>query len=182
MDFRSLTYKQKNYLLAAGSVIFLVFAWFFTLGDTFDRWMEFNNLKAEIKRAENAPRTIRSLHLELDEIEGKIGAFMGGEHYTRDALLDLVTSFCKDNDLTLKEYPSPRFETDNSFRIENNTIVSEGSFNNLLKLAYALEHEYKIGRVASLQFNSLRNKKTKRLALNATILLQNFKKDSDENI
>ena len=176
MNLKDLTYHKKNRLLLFGSVAFLVFVYFFTISDTIDLLMEHQVVKEKLAEAQNAPAQITTLEARMLKMDEQVGMFMSSADFTQDTLIDLVSRFCNENHLDLKEYPSPDLNKENDYRIATNRIVAQGSYANLLKLAYALEQEFRVGRIASLQFNSLKNNKTKKLYLNATILLQNYKK------
>jgi hypothetical protein len=54
----------------------------------------------------------------------------------------------------------------------------QGSFANLLKLAYYFEQKLKTGRVSSIRYEAGMDFKTRKKTLTATIFLQNIRKKS----
>jgi len=89
----------------------------------------------------------------------------------------MVTSYCKDKPLLLKEFPKTVLKETDGFLVELNYFTVEGDFKNLLNLVYTLEQKVKVGKVASVNFMIKENIKTKRNELTATIYIQNLKQE-----
>jgi len=174
--FKNLTYKQKNRILAIASVCFLAVIYLSAIKKTVVLYDECSDLEKQLELVTEAPRRIVSLEKQLSNIESKLGSRINLGIDNQQQLLELLTNYCEEHNVRLQEFPKPVVTGKDEYAIETNIFIVEGDFIKLLKLIYTLEQEYKIGKIASVHFDSKKNYKTKRVELMATIYLQNIKK------
>lgn len=165
-------YKNWNKMLLLGSPILLVFLILFVFSRTWDMYQENIAIKSKIERGESAPMQIGQMNQRLKLVQARFNAYAMDSLKNREYLLQIVSDFCKKNNLVLKEFPQIALEEHQNIGITTNTIVAEGSFTNLLKLLYKLEYKVGVGRPASVDFEKYYDFKRKKETLQLTIYLQ----------
>jgi len=178
--FKDLTYKQKNKYLIIVSLVFMLLIYVFALKNTFKLISDNSRLYEQLELIANAPEKMRTLQVKLNELDKQLGPFMYSDSLQQEYILELVSQFCAKNKLTLKEFPGSLIESKGDYDIETNVMKVSGRFQDLIKLVYNLEQELRIGKIASVDFETLKNRRTKRTYLLSTIYLQSIKKRSHE--
>jgi len=174
-----LTYRKKIYLLLTGFVVFLFIAYSLSIKSTFELASQCSVYEEQLEFVKDAPLKIAALQKEIDIKEQILGRSNAGDEF-QENLLKQITGFCQKNQLILREYPQVHNYIQQEYNIETNEIVIEGQFIKLLKLLYALEQEYKLGKVVSAKFMSKKDFKTNQMKLTLTIYVQNIKKENNE--
>lgn len=174
--FKNLSYKRKNILLLAGSVMFGLIVYFYAFERTIGLIKECTQLEEQLRQAENAPQKLAELKRKLNSIESDLGGNgnFGGD--IQQALLEKISRYCNENNIALREFPQPVVSQEQDYIIETNIVVIEGSFLKLLKLVYQLEQVQRTGKVAAVHFLAKEDLRTKRQMLTASLYLQNIKK------
>lgn len=132
-------------------------------------------LEQKVAKAKSSPQQISAMENRLVFINSKVNTYIVDSTKGHEHILDAVSTFCQKNNLILREFPKASYEEQKDITMESNVIVAEGSFINLLKLVYELENKNKVGKVASVSFNSSMDNKRKQLVLNVTLYLQNIR-------
>ena len=177
---KELTYKKKNLLLMGGSVLFALIIYFSAIKNTLDLYTRCNELVEQLLQADNASYQMIQLQKELQEIESIYGDNKETSSNHQQVLLETISNYCSGNNVILREFPKSTVFNEQDFSVESNMVVVEGSFNNLLRLIYLLEQKNKTGKIASVQFQTKNDFKTKQLALIASIYIQTIKKTAYE--
>ncbi len=115
---------------------------------------------------------------QMMSIDHVLGTSQRADTNVQQQLLGIVTDYCQKRDVVLREFPKTIQKTQEDYLVETNIFTVEGDFIKLLELVYLLEQKSRIGKIASVNFLSKKDFKTKSLALTATIYLQNVKKVS----
>jgi hypothetical protein len=170
--FRKLTGKQKNKLLLIGTFLGLWSVYAFAIRNTMDARYECNVLQQQIDSAANAPSRLAHLKQELRQLETITGS-NDTTNSLHEHLLGIVTNYCQENNITLRDFASPIRYAQQEWMVETHPIILEGSYIALLKFVQKLEQE-KAGKVISVDFNSRRDNKTQSLSLTVTIYVQNI--------
>ncbi len=174
--FKNLTYKKKNQLLLAGAILFAVMMYSFAIKRTVVVYRECNVLEAQMKLAHDAPLKAAMLERKLAEMDHLPGEQQKGDVNVQQNLLGVITNYCQNNNVILREFPKTIQTEEKDLLVETNVFVIEGGFSKLLQFVYLLEQKNKIGRIASVQFQTKRDYKTKTLSLTAMIYVQSIKK------
>lgn len=177
MSIKNLTYKQKNYLLLIGTIVFLLVIYNASIKGTVEVYSSYSELNDKKEELENAPENLIKVEKRFAELKKGYG-----EHETyedaeyQELVLEKITEFCIENDLVLRSFPAPHIFGEQGFEIEINRVSVQGPFGDLLELTYHLERKYKLGRIASLHFEKRTDLKTKKRFLVVNIYMQNIKK------
>lgn len=179
--FKNLTYKKKNRLLLIGAILFAMAVYSFALERTYHTYKDCTALEMQLKLAQDAPQKTITLEKRLAEMDALAGNQRGVGMNVQQVLLGSITSYCQNNNVVLREFPKTIETEEKDLLIETNVFVIEGSFSKLLTFIYQLEQKDKIGRIASLLFQTKKDFKTKSLSLTAMIYVQSIKKQNNEN-
>lgn len=179
--FKNLKYKQKIYLLSGIIFIFLIISYNMAFKKTILLGRQCKEFKEKLENIQTAPQKIHSLKKEIACLDNIIGNTNDTVHI-QDAILESITSYCKNNTLTLKELPKTHTITDKDYLVETCKLVVEGSFANILKLIFLFETSYNIGKVASVNFELINLRTRGRPSLETTIFIQNIRLIHHENI
>lgn len=182
MNFKNLTYKQKNKYLLVASILFLLFAYNFVIRKTIDLYFVNQSLHTKITEGLNAPERKKNLEGRLEQFNNSLNRYLTDSTRKRENILSLVSEFCHKNQLILKEFPEPIIHYDKDFEIETNIVMVEGGYINLLKLVYELEQNQSIARPTSVNFEKKFDHKRKKDVLTLTMYLQNIRMTGHEKI
>ncbi len=173
---KKLTYKQKfRITLILGLIIaFVLFR--YPVSRTISFFQDTKKLEKQVNEASDAPAKVALLQAQLNRMEQALGKQASQSISREDALLQSITRYCHESNALLREFPQAGTYSENGMLVETSTFVVEGDFSTLLNLVYQLEQKNKVGRLASVNFQSKRDLRTGALALLATIYIQNIKK------
>ena len=177
--FKNLTYKKRNRILAAVSVLFIFFSYKMAFQNTLDTYHDVQSLKEQLLLAQGAPEKVNTLRQQMMNMDRLLGTKQRADTSVQQALLGIVTDYCQKNNAVLREFPKTIQKIQDNYLVETNFFVVEGSFVKLLELLYLLEQKNRIGKIASVNFLTKKDFKTQGLNLTATIYLQNVKKVSN---
>jgi hypothetical protein len=171
--FKNLTYKQKNRFLLIGIVLLAFISYRMAFRNTINVCSGINSLEEQLKLADHAPQKVAGLQARLAGMDQVLG-----RSQSESTLLGVVTDYCQKNNVALREFPKTIEKTQGEYQVETNFFVIEGGFIKLLELLYLLEQKNRVGKVASVNFSTKKDYKTKALNLTAIIYVQNVKKAS----
>lgn len=176
-----MTFRQKNMALGAGTIIMAVAIYFFALQKTITLVQENQQMTEKAMTGSDLDKGIKNYQARLTDFKNNFGLLdSGGKPVSHEVILGQLSQFCNDYNLLLREFPSVMAHEENGYRIETNTIVVEGAFQNIVKLLYFFEREHKMGRIASVKFALQQDHKTQAYKLVGTIYVQNIKPLKDE--
>ena len=142
---------------------------------------EYKALEKQLQLAKDAPLKAARLEKQLAELSHFPGDKQKTEINVQQNLLGVISNYCQSNNIVLREFPKTVHAEEKDLQIETNVFVIEGGFSRLLQFVYLLEQKDKIGRIASVQFQTKKDYKTKSLSLTAMIYVQSLKKITNEN-
>jgi len=180
--FKNKTYKQKNKYLLIGFGLMLIVAYQLAISETVDNYKACAELEKKQQSIQQAPQDLKLLQAQLKGINHLIEnghRNVGGAHA---ALVNVISNYCDENTVTLREYPGTQETIQNDLVIETNVFEVQGPFIKLLNLVYLLEQKNRIGKIASVRFESHKDLATKQTMLTVKIYIQNVKKNTHENL
>jgi len=177
--FKDISYRKKNRVLIVVTVLFIGLIYEVAIKKTVIAYNNCKDLELQVQVANDAPKKMKELQRKNARMDVLLGN--GGQYLdTQQSILGIVTGYCNQNNLVLEEFPTPMIEKNNGIIIETNIFTIEGGFNKLLNLIYLFEQKYKIGKVVSVYYSIKRENSISQAKLNATIYLQNIKKQTHE--
>lgn len=181
--FGKLTAKQQVILLIAAFFAGLLLIYSIAIKSTIKTKNTYRDLKEKARMMEYAPGKIDELQKQLVRVNNMISSSVQAETDLHQQLLGIISSYCQKNRLVIKEFPEIHSYARNDLSIETNMIVIEGGFIKLLKLLYMLETKKQLGKIASVDFSSYFDRKSKHYKLTMKLFIQNINyADNEKNI
>lgn len=178
MNWKELPYRTKNKWLLTGFVFLLVLSYFFGIQNTLEAVGLQQELKQDLKEASNAPEKIVELEGRLKHINATLGQFGSEEDDIQEKLLDFITHFSKEQNLTIRSIPKPLQFSEENINVTTYAFTMQGNFKPLINLLYQLEQDVNIGRIASVTFEKARDRKTRNMILTETVYIQTINQDT----
>jgi hypothetical protein len=178
---RKLPYKTKLQLLAVLAIIALLICYRFGIAKTITAYHSYTQQKERsVHERESSYRlqVLRSKERKLDKI---MLGFMLDTVNTDKNILSIASIWCKTHDLIIKEFKPFAYSTIDSIQIITQSLTVAGNFVDCLKLVYALETNFKAGKISSVVYRTQTDNRTKIPELNCTIYIQNLNNNTDEN-
>jgi hypothetical protein len=173
---QKLTYKQKNQLLIVASILLLLLVYVFAIKKTILVYKDYQSNTSQLELANNAPFTVARLEKELSKINAQIATQDTSKQNNSEKLIEYITHYCQLNKTILREFPKLEVAEQGDLLVETNRFTVCGSFTPILNLVYTIEQKNKLGKIASVNYKTQKDFKTKEIILTATIYLQNIKK------
>lgn len=168
------TYKQKLKVLATSAVVLLLICYQFSISKAVNEYRIYKEQKQAATLQNNAKTSLQLLESKNRMLDRVLEQFVLDTLDESKNLLGIVSNYCDQHNLELKEYkPNPVKESD-SLRILTRDITLEGEFSDCLHLVYELETKFKAGRVSSVLFKSYENANSSETYLNCTMHIQNI--------
>jgi len=171
---KHLSYRQKNMLLLALSVVVGFVAWSIAIAPTAELASACGELEAQAAQAGMASEQKRTMEKELAQLNAVIGQSEGQETEVQQRLLETVTSYCKDRNTSLERFLEPHQFQETEYLVSTNTVTVQGDFVQLLELVHQLEQEFGAARLAAVDYHTKKNQRTRKTYLYATLYLQNI--------
>jgi len=175
--FKSISYKQKSYLLIIAFVLMLYLSYALSISKTLEVLADIDLMEKQVENTNNLPQRISVIKKELNKIEHLLG--INNDSSTTD-ILDKVSKYCNSQKILLKELPQPETYIENDINIKTYVFTFEGSFHKLLLLLEMLEKKYTAGRVVSANFYINKDIRTKQESLYLKLFIQKIKTSSNE--
>lgn len=154
----------------------MLIAYQFSIRRTIDNFQNWQANKISLQSAASAPVQIQEYQNQIASLEKNFKQVI----YDRETLFEVVNTFCRENQLSLTNFPPEIRKEQNDYRIITNEIEVQGKYANMVRLAYELEFVKQLGHIASTTFKREQNRQTKRTELKGTIYLQNLQNLKNE--
>lgn len=165
--------KQKNWLLSVGFLLLFWICYKLPITQTLTAKKEFNTLKSEKQLFSDIPDKIQDLTKETIYLDSTLAKYQfSAEKSFQSNLLQTITSFSKQSDLTVVAFEEPHTITKNKATINTFEFSLRGTYNNSLRLIHELEQTKKLGKILSVNFEKKKNYRTNKHYLETRILLQ----------
>ncbi len=165
--------KQKNRLLFGGFLLLLWVCYKLPIKQTMIAKKEYKKLQKEHQLFSNIPQKIQELTKETIYLDSILANYQfSAEKSFQSNLLQTITSFSKQNNLTVVTFEEPHTITKNKATINTFEFSVKGSYSNSLRLIHELEQTKKLGKILSVNFDKKKNYRTNRLYLETRVLLQ----------
>ena len=170
----SLLNKQKLKLLGLSIVPVLLICYKLAFTRTLEAYSEHRN-HIQSQQVLDASFTSASMvAAKQGQINRFLSTFILDTADARKNLLFVVTSFCNENRLKLKEYKPLGTRMASGQKMVTRMVTVEGDFIKCLQFVYTLEKRMQVGRISSVYYKTFNNLKDHTIQLNCTIYVQNL--------
>ena len=163
-----------------GTILLLVICYLFAFSNTVDLYLKNQDAHKKLLALENAPEQIAGLNKRLHYLNSKVKQYVRDDKFEQEDILVTISDFCKSNKLRIVAFPKSEIKQKDDIAIETFNFTVEGGYVNLVKLIYEIEVVQKIGRIASLHFESKVDRRTKIKHLTVNVHLQNLRNNGYE--
>jgi hypothetical protein len=177
---RKLTYQQLFYLYLTGALIAFVVIFKIALKPTFELRRTCTEKQEILNTVADAPQQIKLISDRLTKLNSRLSSISTSGTTTRDKILEEISKYCQQAELTVYNYPPSHFFDNKTFVIETNRIVIKGNFKQLLQLLNYIETKGNFSRIVSLTFQSEENRKTKTREIFLELIFQNINDTRNE--
>ncbi len=172
--------QQRLKLLLPGMALILILAWAMAIRKTWDNYTELKKTETELNGTSISDAAIMELKQQLEKIKSKQDITEGA--LQPEQVFKKISDLCsRTGNTRIIQIPEVHQCTLDSYQIETMKMELEGSFSNLLRFLYNLEHEPSVGKIASADFSVTRDFKQKKEYLRLTLLIQKFHKHPNSN-
>lgn len=161
---------KKLHILCISFLLLGVFAYLFSIKNTVDIYGDNKKKEVELMRLQSAPQQIAALESQLSNFENAINK----HSYNREEIFESINTFCSSNNLKLSYFHPEQRENSNEIKIITNKIEVEGSYKNIVKLAYEIERIQELGHLSSLNFEKKKERRSKREYLTGILYLRHI--------
>lgn len=171
INTQNINYKQVNKYLAWGLLPLLFIIYKLSISNTIALLQENRQLETSLNTDQSPAKTaqIQADAKHIDELFANYVADAGSD---REHILALIGEFCHLHHLLVYKVPETSVYETNSHQVETFEFAVQGGYLNMVKLVNFLEKQEKIGKIASVKFENLKDLNTKRNLLIGHIYLQ----------
>jgi len=162
------SFRKKNIALLIAIPIVIILGYFLSFSKTIELHQENNKMLGYEGQKENLPLQIASVNKGIQRLDSLI--LMNEESY-QARLINTLTTYCEQYGTTLIEAKGVKFPQYENLPYETYSLKVEGRYINLIKTLNAMEGDFGLGKVQSVNFLRETNRKTKRVSLTLNLYL-----------
>jgi hypothetical protein len=170
-----LSEKYKFYLLVAGFMISLILCYQVALKGTLQSIKNCRNMKEKARLATQMPQKVANLRNELTGINRQYFDDIRSQNDAHEVILEKLSQLSSKYSTTVTGYPERHVYQTTFVQAETHTAVLRGGFINLLHVLHEIEVNERVGRIASVEYYTETDYKTKITNLYSRIYIQNFR-------
>ena len=168
-----MTIFKKNSLLLLGFASSLCICYTLALQPTFALQATASKLKEKQRIHKNTLASLRELSLRNQQYDVVLKTYpMGNDASLQSGLLEIVNRFGTQYPLRIVSFKEPLSFKENNTSFTTYAFQVRAGYPTLVKLIYALEQEYKFGKIQAVIFEKKKNYKTHRMYLDCEIYIQ----------
>lgn len=172
---KGLSDKYRFYIYLAGFLIILAICYNVALKSTIQSARNCRNMKEKAQLAVEMPQKAANLRSELATLNSTYFDEVKGLTDAHELVLERLSKLSSQFSTSVIGYPEKHLFENSFIRTETHTALLKGSFKNLLLVIYHLEVSEKVGRIASFEFFSEIDNKTRITNLYLRIYIQNYR-------
>lgn len=165
--------KHKNIALILSFILLLWMAHELSFSKTLALSKEYHQLQKEILLFENGSQKLMTLQAQNKYYDSILKSKNIATHRSfQNTLLRTINSFADSTNISISTFHNPHvFITDNT-KIFTYSFSLKGNFNQITKLIYLLEQEFKLGKIISVNFLKKKDFRKRSEYLECTVRLQ----------
>ena len=172
---KGLSEKYKFYLLLAGFIFALIICYQVAFKSTFQSAKNCRNMKDKARLANEMPQKAANLRMELTRLNKEYFDNISGLNDAHEVILEKLSRLSSQYSTSVTGYPAKHIYETSFVQAETHTAILKGSFIDLLHVLYQLEVNERVGRIASVEYYTETDYKTKMTNLYSRIYIQNFR-------
>ena len=174
-----LSYRRKNQIMGSVAGVLLLVVLGVSVRKTVALVKSNARLEQQARLLDRAPEQIAQLQMRSQQL-GETLAISEQSDALRKELFEQVSMLCEQHQVRLRSLQEAEVFTEDQLEVATHTIQLEGSFANQVRICHALEDQLQRGRVASVSFRTVRDRRAKQTYLSGELSIQGVKEKADE--
>ena len=166
--------KIKNIIYIIGFILSMIICYQLAFSKTFKLKDEYIQLNQEATIFESMPKHMATLKKKEHYYDSLLTKHQIHNSSIQNTLLKTLNIYAKAHDLQVIDFIKPHTFKQDNLTIKIYQFELEGSYNNIQGLIYELEQHQKFGEIISVHLKKQKQPRTKRIYLNAKILLKSL--------
>jgi Tfp pilus assembly protein PilO len=162
------TYRQHNYALLGLFLILMLLAYCINIRSMLHSYKLYKSQQQKLSRVRNASQDITQLRTHLKTLQKTLQ-----RPYDREYLLEELTTFCREHNMLIKNFPIAQKVTEKNYPIITNEVDVQGDYLNIVSLAHMIEQEKKLATISSLSFCLVKDRAKQQQFLHGRLVLRN---------
>jgi len=172
---KGLSEKYKFYLLVAGFIVAMVICYQVDFKSTFQSANNCRLMKEKARLATEMPQKAANIRNELTKLNRQYFDNIRSQNDAHEVILEKLSELSSKYSTSVTGYPERHIYQTTFVQAETHTAIIKGGFINLLHVLYDLEVNERVGRIASVEYYTETDYKTKITNLYSRIYIQNFR-------
>lgn len=172
--FKNLTYKKKFIAVLLCFLLLLVASYKKTFKDTIEAKKQLNLVERNLAKTNSSFNELYLVKNEVKYLDNLIGGNSIKPEQVQQKVLDFITK--EGQNIDVINISDVHLFSNEDFLVYTNQIELEGNYEDLIRLFYKIEKDFKDSRVVSANLNAKKDYRTKTTNLILTIILQNYEK------
>lgn len=169
-----MTHKKKLKLLGVATPLVLLLCYRLGISKTIDQYHAYQENNASELEYKASVSESRKLQAKQQTLDAFFSAYRLDTLSSARNLLTIVTNFCNEHQLRLREYKPVKTSAEGSLVVLTRSVTVEGAFTECVQLVYALERKYQAGRVCAVSYAAYTDAQSKQQKLSCTLFIQNI--------
>jgi len=169
-----MTNKKKLKLLGIATPLVLLLCYRVGISKTIDQYKAYKENTASELEYKASMRASKELEAKQQTLDGFFSAYKLDTLSASRNLLTIVTNFCNEHQLQLREYKPIKTSTEGTVHVLTRSVTVEGAFTECVQLVYALERKYQAGRVSAVSYTGYTDQQSRQQRLSCTLFIQNI--------
>lgn len=162
------SYKKKNIALIIAIPVIIILGYFLSFSKTIELSNENDKLIGYESQKDNLPLKIASVNRNIQKLDSLI--LLTEESY-QARLLSTLAEYCDQFGTALIEVKDVEFAQYEKLPYETYSLKIEGKYVGLVKTLQAMENNFGLGKIQSVNYQKEINRKTKRITLTLQLYL-----------
>lgn len=172
INTQNINYKKVNRYVLWGLLPILFIVYKLSISNSIALAEENGQLETTLLTANQSPAQIQAIKAKAQHIDELFNNYVASEGSDREHILALIGEFCHVHHLLVYKVPETSIYEANSHQVETFEFAVQGGYLNMVRLIDFLENQEKIGKIASVKFENLKDLNTKKNLLIGHIYLQ----------
>ncbi len=165
---------NKNKLLIAGCLVLLFATYKLALSKTMAIQEEYGNLKSKRIQAQDIPEQLALLAQKEQYYDSIMQRMDIGDTSIQNNLLRTINEQAKVRNVKVIDFNPPHTHSFEDHKLLTHSIVLNGSYTDILQVAYMLEHKGSFGDIVHMDFEKKKDYRKRKSFLEATIFVQHI--------
>ncbi|WP_299117803.1 hypothetical protein [uncultured Winogradskyella sp.] len=166
--------KLKILYLMASICLAIIVSYKYAISKTLDLKQEYSQLEIQSELYKDMPTQLTMLKKREKYYDSLLTKFQINKGSIQHNLLKTLNKVSQEKNVQLTSFVAPHVVEEKGLLAKTYQFTLEGNYSNILELIHHLEQNTKFGEVLNLQFEKKKRRKSRKIYLQAKVLLKSF--------